>query len=97
MMADYFPGGHIWPYAEMMRHDRHLAPLASWFINGMNYWKTLDVWHRRYWMAIETLYPSVLTLEQVDYWNRYFCLCKAMFIPDQGRSYGNAHYLFGKG
>ena len=97
MMSDYFPGGHIWPYSELMRHDRHLQPLQSWFINGMNYWKTLDEWHRRFWQSIDRLYPAVLSIEQVDYWNRYFSLCKAMFIPDEGRAYGNAHYLFGKG
>lgn len=97
MMAEYFPGGHIWPYSEMMRHDRYLKPIDSWFVNGLNYWKTLDEWHRNFWASIDKLYPEVLTIEEVDYWNRYFSLCKAMFKPEQGRCYGNAHYLFGKG
>jgi cyclopropane-fatty-acyl-phospholipid synthase len=96
LMADYFPGGHIWPYAEPMRHDKHLKPVSSWFVNGLNYWKTLDEWHKRFWNSIDELYPEYLTLEEVEDWNKYFTLCKTMFIPNQGRSYGNGHYLFEK-
>ena len=96
MMADYFPGGHIWPYAEPMRHDKHLKPVGSWFVNGLNYWKTLDEWHKRFWNSIDELYPKYLTLEEVEDWNKYFTLCKTMFIPNQGRSYGNGHYLYEK-
>jgi len=96
MMSDYFPGGHIWPYAEPMRHDKHLKPVSSWFVNGLNYWKTLDEWHKRFWNSIDELYPKYLTLEEVQDWNKYFTLCKTMFIPNQGRSYGNGHYLFEK-
>lgn len=96
MMADYFPGGHIWPYAEPMRHDRYLKPVNSWFVNGLNYWKTLDDWHKRFWNAIDALYPEHLSIEEVEDWNKYFTLCKTMFIPNQGKSYGNGHYLFEK-
>ncbi|MBE9567330.1 MAG: class I SAM-dependent methyltransferase [Proteobacteria bacterium] len=96
MMAEYFPGGHIWPYEEMRRHDRHLKFVDSWFINGMNYWKTLDEWHRNLWQSLDDIYPSHLAMKELDHWNRYFSLSKAMFIADKGRSYGNAHYLFEK-
>ena len=96
LMADYFPGGHIWPYAEPMRHDNHLKPVSSWFVNGLNYWKTLDEWHKRFWNSIDELYPQHLTVEEVEDWNKYFSLCKTMFIPNQGRSYGIGHYLFEK-
>jgi len=96
MMADYFPGGHIWPYAELQRHVRHLQLEDSWFVNGKNYWKTLDEWHRRFWSSIDKLHPDVLSVEQVDHWNKYFSLCKAMFIADDGMSYGNGQYLYVK-
>ena len=96
MMADYFPGGHIWPFAEPMRHNKHLKPVSSWFINGLNYWKTLDEWHKRFWNSIDELYPQHLTLEEVEDWNKYFTLCKTMFIPNEGKSYGTGHYLFEK-
>lgn len=96
LMSDYFPGGHIWPYAELKRHDRHLKLENSWFVNGKNYWKTLDEWHKRFWLSIEKLYPDVLSVEEVDHWNKYFSLCKTMFIPDGGMSYGNGQYLYVK-
>jgi cyclopropane-fatty-acyl-phospholipid synthase len=66
----------------------------SWFINGMNYWKTLDEWHRRFWEGIEQLYPACLSIEEVEDWNKYFTLCKAMFKPNNGRSYGNGQFLY---
>lgn len=96
LMSDFFPGGHIWPYSELQRHNKHLKFTKSWFINGLNYWKTLDEWHRRYWDSIDQLYPEILSLSEVEHWNKYFSLCKAMFLPNQGKSYGNAHYLYEK-
>jgi len=96
LMADYFPGGHIWPYQEPLRHDKYLQPSNDWFVNGLNYWKTLDEWHKRFWSNIEDLYPRVLSSEEVNDWNKYFVLCKTMFSPDNGRSYGNGHYLYEK-
>jgi cyclopropane-fatty-acyl-phospholipid synthase len=96
MMSDYFPGGHIWPYAEPMRHERHLHPVSSWFVNGLNYWKTLDIWHKRFWNSVDVLYPSYLTAEEVADWNRYFSLCKTMFSPYDGKCYGVGHYLYEK-
>lgn len=94
MMAEYYPGAHIWPFKEPSRHNRHLTFIDSWFVNGLNYWKTLDEWHKRFWYSIDELYPAYLSLEQVEEWNRYFSLCKAMFCPDQGIWYGNGQYLY---
>lgn len=96
LMSNYFPGGHVWPYNELKRHNVHLKFVNSWFINGMNYWKTLDVWHQQFWDTIDTLYPEYLTLEEVEDWNKYFSLCKTMFNPNGGESYGNGHYLYEK-
>ena len=96
LISDYFPGGHIWPYAELKRHDTHLMFLNSWFVNGKNYWKTLDEWHKRFWLSIEQLHPHVLSVKEVEHWNKYFSLCKTMFSPNNGCSYGNGHYLYEK-
>ena len=32
----------------------------------------------------------------MDGWNKYFSLCKTMFSPNGGESYGNGHYLYEK-
>lgn len=96
LISEYFPGGHIWPYAEAKRHTQHLELVNSWFVNGRNYWKTLDEWHKRFWDAIDKLYPHYLSLEQAGRWNRYFSLSKSMFYPHNGKSYGNGQYLYRK-
>ena len=96
LMAEYFPGGHIWPFSELKRHKTHLKFLDSWFVNGMNYWTTLDEWHKRFWHAIDQLFPDQLSIDNVDEWNKYFVLSKSMFYPNQGRSYGVGHYLYEK-
>ncbi len=96
LMGEYYPGAHIWPFNEPQRHSTHLTFKKSWFVNGMNYWKTLDEWHKRFWDSIDRLYPQYLSIEEVESWNKYFSLCKAMFIPNNGESYGNGHFLYQK-
>ena len=94
LIAKYFPGGHVWPYPEMTRHTTHLDFVNSWFVNGRNYRKTLDEWHRRFWSEIDRLFPSYLSVSEVESWNNFFALSKAMFGADNGRSYGVGHYLY---
>jgi len=94
MMRLFYPGSHIWPFDEPARHDKYLEPVDKWFVNGLNYWRTLDNWHRRFWLSIDELFPSCMDYEQVDEWNKYFSLCKAMFAPHDGIYYGNGQYLY---
>lgn len=95
LIGAYFPGGRIWPMDEMAKHTRDLQLENSWFLNGMNYWHTLDEWHRRFWQDIDRLYEH-LSIERLRFWSDYFVLCKACFLPMQGALFGNAHYLFSK-
>jgi len=94
MMGLYYPGAHIWPFNEPARHCIHLELADKWFINGLNYWRTLDSWHKRFWSSIDQLFPSHMNRKQVDDWNKYFSLCKAMFAPCEGTLYGNGQYLY---
>lgn len=95
LIGQYFPGGRIWPYDVLPQAVEDMKMVGQWFINGMNYWRTLDEWHRNYWENIEKLYPEVLDSAAVKYWNDYFVLCKAvLFAPLDGEVYGNAHYVF---
>ena len=95
LIGAYFPGGRIWPFDELPRHAKNLEFINSWFINGMNYWKTLDEWHRRFWSNVDKL-QNHLPIERLQFWNDYFILCKACFRPLQGEVFGNGHYLFRK-
>jgi cyclopropane-fatty-acyl-phospholipid synthase len=94
VIGKYFPGGRIWPSDEFSRHTEHLDLVDTWFINGKNYWRTLDDWHHRYWKSIPELYGKKFDLDAIRYWNEYFLLCKAMFAPLDGTFYGNSNYLF---
>lgn len=95
LIGDYFPGGRIWPMDELPKHTREFEHKQSWFLNGMNYWMTLDEWHRRFWQNMETLHKH-LSVERIRFWNDYFILCKACFSPMSGEVFGNAHHLFRK-
>lgn len=90
----YFPGGRVWPHGELERYTEDLVFVRSWFLNGLNYWRTLDEWHKRYWENIANLCDNVYGVEEIAHWNQYFSLCKAMFAPMDGAFYGNSHYLF---
>lgn len=94
VIGKYFPGGRIWPHDEFSRHTEHLDLVNSWFVNGKNYWRTLDEWHHRFWRSIPDLYSNDFDVDAIKYWNEYFLLCKAMFAPLDGTFYGNSHYLF---
>jgi len=91
----YFPGGRIWPFDEIASHSDYFKLHNSWFLNGTNYWRTLDEWHRRFWEHIDDLSPLV-GMQRVKHWNEYFSLCKACFAPQAGTLYGNGQYLFRK-
>ncbi|WP_456372877.1 SAM-dependent methyltransferase [Thiolapillus sp.] len=95
LIGKYFPGGIVWPFDEVPKHSDSLNFIRSWFINGMNYWKTLDAWHNKFWQNIDGL-GSRLSEEDISYWNDYFILCKACFLPGNGAWFGNGHYLFRK-
>lgn len=90
----YFPGGRAWPQSELTRHTENLDLVNYWFVNGLNYWRTLDAWHHRFWDNIPGLYGSVFDADAIAHWNNYFSLCKAVFAPQDGNFYGNSHYLF---
>lgn len=94
VIGKYFPGGRVWPHDEFSRHTEHLDLVNTWFVNGKNYWRTLDDWHHRYWQSIPDLYNNGFGIDAIKYWNDYFLLCKAMFAPLDGTFYGNSQYLF---
>lgn len=96
LIGDYFPGGKVLPYIALKKDFTNFKLDDSWFINGTNYWKTLDKWHANFWNSLHNIYPQKMNSERVRYWNNYFVLCKAMFLPENGIAYGNGQYLYYK-
>jgi cyclopropane-fatty-acyl-phospholipid synthase len=95
-IGTYFPGGKIWPHDIFPTQGKENTLEGKWFINGLNYWRTLEEWHRRYWANLEHLHGSVFDTTAIAHWNEYFSLCKVVFAPMDGTFYGNSQYLFRK-
>ncbi|HHH39299.1 MAG TPA: methyltransferase domain-containing protein [Sedimenticola sp.] len=95
LIGKFFPGGHIWPFELIGRQTSFFDLEQSWYLNGFNYWRTLEEWHRRFWEHMDELYGPVLSQEAVRHWNDYFIQCKVvLFAPGGGEVYGNGQYLF---
>ena len=95
LIGRYFPGGRVWPYDILPQAAGKMQLVNRWYINGTNYLRTLDEWHRLYWENMDQLYPHVLSVDGVRYWNDYFTFAKSvMFGPLEGEIYGNGHYVF---
>jgi cyclopropane-fatty-acyl-phospholipid synthase len=96
LIGRYFPGGRVWPFAAIGQNTGTLELEASWFLNGLNYYRTLDAWHQRFWQHLPSLYPMTLGIQGVHHWNQYFTLCKACFAPYDGTLLGNGHFRLRK-
>ena len=90
----YFPGGRVWPFAAIIGQNAEFDLVESWYINGLNYWRTVDEWHRRFWHNIDQIYDRVLGEDGVRHWNDYFSYSKTLFAPADGQVTGNGQYLF---
>lgn len=97
LIGEYFPGGIILPFAAIKNYEfEHFEIDEAWFVNGINYWQTLNKWHTNFWNNMHLIYPDQMDNKRVDHWNKYFVLCKAIFKPEQGQACGNGQYLFYK-
>jgi cyclopropane-fatty-acyl-phospholipid synthase len=95
-LRQYFPGGRVWPMEELERPLDTFTLDGAWYVNGMNYWRTVDAWHRRYWERLDRLYPTVLDEKAARFWNEYFTFSKVMFLPEDGSVVGNGQFLYRK-
>jgi cyclopropane-fatty-acyl-phospholipid synthase len=96
LVAGYFPGGKVWPFATLAASRADLELDACWFLNGLNYWRTLDVWHRHLWNNMDRVYGQIFGADGVRHWNQFFSLSKACFTPADGTVVGVGQFLFRK-
>lgn len=89
-----FPGGRIWYVNELPRYQEHLELERSWFLNGTNYRRTLQAWHRNFWRNIEAIRAVPGVDERfIRTWDLYLRVCIATFGGMGGRMVGNGQYL----
>lgn len=91
-----FPHGRYWNYDAVPSHNRDLKTISRWYMNGMNYHKTLTVWLERF----DAYQESVKYLDYgMDYakfrriWRFYLLLLGTIFETCDGDYNGNGQYL----
>lgn len=91
-----FPHGRYWRHDAIPSHNRDLKTVKRWYINGLNYHKTLADWLVRF-------DASQADVSQLDYgidyaqfrriWRFYLLLLGTIFATAQGEYNGNGNYL----
>ncbi len=91
-----FPHGRYWNHDAVPSHNRDLKTVQRWYMNGMNYHKTLTAWLERF----DAAQASVKALDYgMDYakfrriWRFYLLLLGTIFATCEGEYNGNGQYL----
>jgi len=89
-----FPGGRFWWFQELFKYQEHLRIDQSWYMNGRNYMRTLQVWRENFWRNVDKV-RALPGLDQrfVRIWDLYLRFCIACFGGLGGRNLGNGQYL----
>jgi cyclopropane-fatty-acyl-phospholipid synthase len=91
-----FPRMRIWSYDEVPQHHQHLVTRAQWYLNGVNYAKTLQCWLANFDAHQQEIAGLDVGMDYAKFrriWRLYLILCMAYFDMDRGRLLGNAQYL----
>ena len=91
-----FPHGRYWNYDAIPSYSHDLKTVSRWYMNGMNYHKTLTAWLKRF----DAAQASISTLDYgMDYakfrrlWRFYLLLLGTIFATCDGEYNGNGQYL----
>jgi cyclopropane-fatty-acyl-phospholipid synthase len=91
-----FPHGRYWNYDAVPSCNRDLKTINRWYMNGINYHKTLTAWLERF----DAAQASVKSLDYgMDYakfrriWRFYLLLLGTAFATCDGEYNGNGQYL----
>ena len=91
-----FPNGRYWSFDSIPRYDKDLRTVERWYINGMNYSKTMNQWLENF----DENYPYV---KDLDYginpaqfrriWRFYLMWLACNFASCDGEINGNGQFL----
>lgn len=91
-----FPYARVWHYNFIPNCNKDLKTINKWYMNGMNYAKTLRAWLNNFddnQDAIKTLNFSMDYAKFRRIWRLYLIWCIAYFEAGQGNFLGNGQYL----
>lgn len=91
-----FPRARIWPVSAIPKCNSDLKTVDYWFINGLNYSKTLQAW-------LANFDEKQADMKNLDYgmnyerfrrlWRFYLQLCISYFEASDGKIMGNGQFL----
>jgi len=91
-----FSYARVWQYDVIPNCNKHLKTVNRWYINGLNYARTLRAWLENF----DRNQDIIKTLDfGQDYakfrriWRFYLILCAAYFEAGEGQFLGNGQYL----
>ncbi|MBF2016670.1 MAG: class I SAM-dependent methyltransferase [Rivularia sp. T60_A2020_040] len=91
-----FPHGRYWNYDAIPSHNRDLKTVEQWYINGMNYHKTLTIWLQRFDHYQETIKSLDYGMNYEKFrriWRFYLLMLGTIFATCEGEYNGNGQYL----
>lgn len=91
-----FPNMRIWNYEAIPNCDRALKTIDKWYLNGINYAKTLHIWLENFDKNQETISNLNYGMEYNKFrriWRLYLLWCIAYFESCDGEILGLGQYL----
>ena len=91
-----FPHGRYWNYDAIPSYNHNLKTVNSWYLNGINYHKTLTAWLERFDDSQEIAKSLDYGMEYAKFrriWRFYLLLLGTIFATCDGEYNGNGQYL----
>jgi cyclopropane-fatty-acyl-phospholipid synthase len=91
-----FPHGRYWNYDAIPSYNHNLKTVNRWYLNGINYHKTLTAWLERFDDSQEIAKSLDYGMEYAKFrriWRFYLLLLGTIFATCDGEYNGNGQYL----
>lgn len=91
-----FPHGRYWNYDAIPSYNHDLKTVNRWYLNGINYHKTLTAWLERFDDSQEIAKSLDYGMEYAKFrriWRFYLLLLGTIFATCDGEYNGNGQYL----
>ena len=91
-----FPHGRYWNHDAVPSHNRDLKTIKRWYMNGINYHKTLTDWLHRFDASQEIVSRLDYGMDYAKFrriWRFYLLMLGTIFATCDGEYNGNGQYL----
>jgi cyclopropane-fatty-acyl-phospholipid synthase len=91
-----FPQGRYWNHDAIPSRNKDLKTIKRWYINGFNYYKTLDTWLNRFDESQDLVRDLDYGMDYAKFrriWRFYLLMLGTIFSSCDGEYNGNGNYL----